>query len=650
MSRLVTLFAPPLAAVVLVASGAAAVAQEPSMLTKLDRDRAFLGDAVRYTVELRNVETTDEPALVGVDGFDVEYLGASTSSQVFTRFVNGRRVVDAAMGVTHTFELRARAAGTFEIPAPTVEVDGAPVTAATRSLTVVAPQDQEFVKIRTRARRGGTYPLQPFTVELNVFVKRLPAPYADDDPLGYLDAAPRLTVPWADAPAGTEAVRELRDWLSPYLARQDGFQRSTGFTMNDLTMRGGGLFSILDRPQLAVFDLGAKVADATTAAGVEALVGREGDYFVYTLSRRFVPLRAGTLEFDAASVKGSFIVDVVDRRGVMEDVFVRAAPLRIEVDDAPEVGRPTSFSGAFGRDFAVRTRVEPTRARVGDPLSLTVEIAGQGNVAEIDPPDLRADPAFAAAFAVEEPTVTREGGALSATYAIRANGGDVTEVPPVAFAWFDLDREAYEETASKPLPVEIEEISALGATDIVQFGEGGGRRADVTRAEGMFGNIVDARALEDDAVDGRLVLAVPPTLLAVWLLVALGAAAHRRRTGDPRRERRRRAAARVRERLAVARDRLAAGDRDAATEGFAGALRGLVADAAGAPEAGLTARDVVHHLTEAGVEPPVIERVQNVLESIDGLRYGGGGEGLSDDVEAVATELLAALKTVRGVS
>ncbi|MFG0316082.1 MAG: hypothetical protein ACF8XB_02320, partial [Planctomycetota bacterium JB042] len=572
-----------------------------------------------------------------------------TNSQVVTRFVQGRRVVDARRGIVHSYELTPLRAGALRIPAPTADADGEEVRGDPIDLVVVAPADQEFVKLHASVERSGTYPLQPFTVELRVFVRRLPPPYQDDDPLAYLDAAPRLRVPWVEPPDGVEAARELSSWLTPHLAQPRGMQPRVGFTVNDLTFRGNDLFSLMDRPRSAIFDLQGRVADPAAVAGAPGLAGRGDEYFVYRLRRRFVPLRSGAIEFAPSSVRGSFIVDVKDRRGVTEDVFVRGGGLTVEVDDAPEEGRPSTFDGAFGTRFTLRADVEPRRARVGDPLVLTLEIEGRGNVDEIDAPDLAARPAFADAFRIEPPTVERKGAALSARYTLRAATADVDRVPPIGFAWFDLDAEAYRETASAAVPIEIEEIAALGANDIVRYGADADVR-DPTRAEGLFGNLTDPRQVEDERVPRTLAAAAPVLSLVAYALLAWFVTRRRRLAGDPVRKRRRTAGDRALRRAAEARERAAAGDAVAAATGVAAALRGLAADAAGVPEAGLLPRDAADHLRSAGVDDATVDRVRRFLDEVDGLRYGGGVSAAGEDADALVKDVLAALRKKGAVS
>jgi hypothetical protein len=119
----------------------------------------------------------------------------------------------------------------------------------------------------------------------------------------------------------------------------------------------------------------------------------------------------------------------------------------------------------------------------------------------------------------------------------------------------------------------------------------------------------------------------------------------RRLFGDPVRIRRRQAVPRARERMDRALAFLAAGDGAAAAEAFESSLGGLVADAAGIPEGGLTAREIGDRLRQFCVEDQLRERAFGLLRKCEGLRYGGDVETLpADEPGRLLEDLIGALR------
>src|SRR5262249_22814502 len=140
--------------------------------------------------------------------------------------------------------------------------------------------------------RPKIYPTQPFDVTLRVLVKPLPDD-ADRDPLTPLRRRPpHLEVNWVDPPAGLSGDDKAR-WLERQLA-----DNGIGFTLNEVTTRSGSFF---EGPTAAVFNL---------YRGRESRKGLDGstvNYFVYELTRRLTPEKAGTYTLGPALVKGSFV-------------------------------------------------------------------------------------------------------------------------------------------------------------------------------------------------------------------------------------------------------------------------------------------------------------------------------------------------------
>ena len=625
-----------------VSPGPAALGQgtAPAVKTRLNRSEIYQGESVRYSAEILNVETPRDPDLSRLGAFDVQFLGRSQNSSSFTLMINGRRVTEGSSGVIFNYLLTPREAGDLAVPSPVFEVDGQALSGETHSLKVIRPEKQDLVLFHMNVEREGKYPLQPFTVSLLIFVKKLPAPYQDQDPLAYLQRPLELRVPWAEAPEGL-LTADLSDWLTPLRSRGRGREPPFGFGINDLTFQTNSLFG---RAQSAVFDLGGRPARPEDVAGILNLQGKSDGYFVYRLRREFIPERAGRFPFGAVSVKGSVITDVKETSPITEAIFDVGGGAVVEVKDAPEEDRPASYAGAFGSDFRLEAQVAPRRARVGDPLTVTLTLKGLGNLAQAGPPPLREDELFTSQFKVEKPTIDQDSSRAIFTFSIRPLSDEVTEVPAVAYSYFDLERSRYVTIHSDPMAIEVDRIESLSTGDIVRGDLNNRRSGQFTRAEGLFGNITDPTEVRDDGVNLRLLAGYLAGLFGLSCAVALLVSRRRRLHGDPIRVRRRQAARRARERMAAALASLRAGNGEDAAEAFRSTFGGLVADAVGIPEAGLTAREMDEHLERLEIEPELREQLLRLLEACDGLRYGGGGSAPEEESGRLLEQLITELR------
>src|SRR5438067_7787002 len=107
--------------------------------------------------------------------------------------------------------------------------------------------------------------------------------------------------------------------------------------------------------------------------------------------------------------------------------------------EPPVVGRPLDFSGAVGGPFTVTAVAEPTTVIAEEPFTLTLRIAGPGNLAQLPRPDLRKLERFARDFAVEDGPDRFEPAppVREFRYRLRPRRADVREVPRWKFVYFN---------------------------------------------------------------------------------------------------------------------------------------------------------------------------------------------------------------------
>ena len=106
---------------------------------------------------------------------------------------------------------------------------------------------------------------------------------------------------------------------------------------------------------------------------------------------------------------------------------VRPAALSVAVRPLPEAGKPEGFAGAVG-SFTFRAAARPAAAAVGEPVTLTMEIQGRGNLESLAAPQVPAGEQFR----LYEPRVLRQGdrpGPLPGTPRLRADRGSPLDSP-----------------------------------------------------------------------------------------------------------------------------------------------------------------------------------------------------------------------------
>ena len=311
-------------------------------------------------------------------------------------------------------------------------------------------------------------------------------------------------------------------------------------------------------------------------------------------------------------------------------------PVEIDVRPLPS-GAPADFSGAVGR-FSISARTNSAGGAVNEPLTLTVNLTGEGNF------DLLPDPGWPdmpgwRTFDAAPKTISRiDDGVLIGrrTYErtlVPREAGDFT-IPPVRFTYFDPSKDSYETVSTDPIPVTVAKGTAAPLPPDEDEDSVERLATDIRHIKPAPGSL----AVGSDPLHERGLYWAMAALPAVVLAAAVGwrrmkVAASRTRPSD-------RAHRRARRMLRIARKAgsdpyVAAGD----------ALAAYIGDKLGQPLSGLTHDALARLLLSRGADPNLVERVETCLNASEGGRFAPGNEGaesgavLVKETSAVLSEL-----------
>lgn len=622
--------------VCLLVTGAAGAAGQPQVLVEVDRTRLYEGESLRYRVTLNHVENPTAPKLDGFDDFDVKSLGETPLHSRQITIINGRTSEIVRYGRAYDYRLTPRKSGPQTIPAPSAVVEGVELKGQTVAIEVVPPGDQDIALLEVDVDRAFVYPMQPFTVTLKILVKELPEPYEDRSPVAVQSQPPKLSIPWVQddsLPDGLEAKVPWQQWLGAIQSRRRG-----GFSINSLS--SNSIFSLFD-------DTLAFLPKARRVSRLDA-TGKAINYQEFTLARTFVPQKVGEYSFGPVTVKGTFAGRLDASHGLLgEEIYAVAKPVQVVVKDVPLLGRPDSYIGAVGQ-FQVSADLSPTQAQVGDPMTLTITLRGEGTLENAIEPDLNRIAEITERFKVYEATSRTEGNTKQFTYSLRPKQSGTEPFPEIPVAYFDVDQEKYVELATKAIPIEVTQAERLSQQDIAMASSGrpAGRSIE-TQQGGIFANISDLAALKNESISPDRWFLGYLGAAGCFVVVVLVTRQVQRLTSDQALLRRRAAPGKARRRL---RDALAAIDSNRyqdAAEHLRDSLVGLVADVADEPAAGLTSGDVQTRLRDMGIDEDVIDRLCQLLDACDSTRYGASGDallGLRQDADNLLNTLMQTLK------
>jgi len=137
------------------------------------------------------------------------------------------------------------------------------------------------------------------------------------------------------------------------------------------------------------------------------------------------------------------------------DVQLKAA--NIMVSSPPEKGRPSSYHGAVG-DLRFRVSINPSQLNEGDPITLSMEVSGQGNMDIVRAPEIKASTDFKVyknKLLKSELNDTETGGRKLYEQVIIPKNAKITEIPALEFSYYDMNKRGYKTLVQGPFPVKI---------------------------------------------------------------------------------------------------------------------------------------------------------------------------------------------------
>lgn len=602
----------------LVISSSAMAQEQPELIAQVDRQDVYLGESIIYNVTVNHVDNPSVPTLSGFDDFYVESVGRQSLNSQQITIINGRRSQVIRRGMLFQFRLTPRTAGAITIPAPTATVDGDEITGREIPISVVAPEEQDTVILEVTSDRAAVYPLQTFTMTLKLLVRTLPGELSDRSPLSVqADDPVRLILPWFDDEKLPDSIEPLKSWreiLEP-LSGASNRGRFDGLQINNIGSQSA--FSFFGGNRKAVFLPKSKVVTRTMEDGTDIR------YSEYTLMRSFRSKMPGDYTFAPCNIKGTFGTAFDGQSLDGSDIYAISDPVSMTVRNVPVDGQPPSYIGGIGA-FEISSDVTPRSAAVGDPITLSVTIQGEGTIKDLRAPDIAVLDGINDEFRVYESTEETVSNGKTFTWSLRPLSDDVTEFPAIPISYFNVETEKYISVESSAVPLEITVAKQLAAADIqsnpaTRFAEL--QNSVELNDAGLFANYTSLNMLRsyDTRIGGWL--PVWASMIGGFCAVNFALRRRQRRNADPSIQRKQNAATRAKNVLS---DAVTSAGSELAVppDTLSRLIAGLIADFTNRTEAGLTSTDAAEVLSAIGVNHGLRDRVVSFMNTCDAARYG----------------------------
>ncbi len=322
-----------------------------------------------------------------------------------------------------------------------------------------------------------------------------------------------------------------------------------------------------------------------------------------------------------------FFDNVFGRNVQTQPIEIATQPLEFDVHSLPEAGRPANFGGAVGH-FTLEAQVKPNDGAVGDPVTLTARIAGNGNFDSIAFPMLANSDQFKtyeAKMTSKELDGSQLAGSKTFEQIIIPRTMEANRVPAIGFSFFDIDKGQYTSLTAGPFELKLHPAAAGSAV----IAGGGMALANAPTGRDIAYLKPAPAEWHQRSVAGELtgplfwpLQTIPPLAVLVAFILARRRDA---RAGNVRLVRREQAPRSARRALRAAGEALAQNQRAAFFEALADALRSYFGNRLNLPPGDVTAEGLRQQLAAANVDRTLAERVQALFELCDRERFGAAG-------------------------
>lgn len=370
--------------------------------------------------------------------YDGESIGAisisepnvSTSRQQSMQIINGRVSQSESVDYRFSFQITALQAGSFEVGPFIVSINGKEQTVRGTSFDFQRLADDPDMELVLELSKQKIYAGE-----------RVP-----------------LKITWAFA----GSIEEVQHAFSRLQIRSPLFEQ----------------FEFRDQPARTNTTL--RIETASSDIEIDAQVTQEKrngrDYVVVIGERILLAERTGVYKDMVVSCRTervtgwsrSFFGDIRPRS--TQPAVATSKPLSFTINTLPSEDQPASFSGAVGKGFSVNVSANRSVVRVGDPISLNIDVQGDGNLEKLSLPNLSGPEAF------DESLFQLPGDTPSGTFAnntkqfkvtLRVKDQKVQQIPAIAFSWFNPELEKYETAHSKPIAVQVDQAQIISSSDVI---------------------------------------------------------------------------------------------------------------------------------------------------------------------------------------
>ncbi|MBR4985507.1 MAG: BatD family protein [Proteobacteria bacterium] len=364
-----------------------------------------------------------------IEDADVQFIAASPRISSMTTIINGKRTSKRDVTYVFTYQITPKREGVFTIPPVVVQQDGKSASTAN--------------SVRFTA---STVPMtNDMKLELQIPDRKF-----------WVGETFEATLAWyLRKSVGNQ------NFNIPILRMPDTFDVSEP----DDVPRGGIPLQVGSRTIAFPYS-----KDDVMVNGIE--------YTRFSIPIRLTPLKSGVISIPASSVQAELVT------GQSHDFFgfgqssyslFRATDIArtCTVRELPQASKPATFSNAMGSDYAIEVKADRTIVKAGDSILLTIDISSPSSLDGLILPSLIKAGLNEQLFTVstEDPVGENIKAAQNRNIKrfnvpVRVQSERVTEIPPLAFSYFNPKTEEFSTVRSQPIALSVTAVNKISASDV----------------------------------------------------------------------------------------------------------------------------------------------------------------------------------------
>ena len=416
------------ALVIMTGVASTAVADDSRAQFRLDGGKPYVDVPFQLDLQIDGFDEQPAPDLpkLAIPDATVTPLGATPNVSRSIQIINGRRSDSTKVTWNLKWRIEVHKAGTLRVPQTSVTQGNHKATAQAGEVEVGTVPSTDAMRISLELPNRPVFVGETVPVTLTWLFTSQPQDQSFSVPLLSSDSFT------ASAPAATNPRRAItlsagaKDLQLPYTIDQ--------------------------------VDVGGRQFNRLTAT-------------LFVAPRSIPP--GGKVEVAPASVVAALPVGRQDFFGNAPTQMFRATdvPRTLVVKPLPETDRPPTFAGAVGDQFAISVKTSRSVVQLGEPVELDVTVKSNQPLDTLSLGKLDGDgrlPKDKFTVPAEPPTGELSDEGKTKTFKITAQvTGPATEVPALAFSYFDPTKEQYRTIRSEPIALSVKGGSFVGAGDVV---------------------------------------------------------------------------------------------------------------------------------------------------------------------------------------